>query len=610
MSRCPHRKRSSSSSSSPSSSSLPPQSCSTMTAPEYPVSTIPSTILPTTTTNDNNDNTNTIPTIPTTYTPPLLTSTPSKGHIHLIIGSNALSSSRCTRSLEVGALPILIFPEPLDSKSVHLGLKKRIEDGEVRFINRGFEVGDLKTLGREEVDGFVDAVFVTLDAGGFEAAMISKTCTRLRIPVNVADSTSLSTFTLLSTYSDGPLQIGITTSGMGCKLASRLRRTVATALPVGIGAACERIGGLRRRVIDEDFKKSSSSSSLPSSSTPGEVGIPAGAVEEEEDDDSTDQKSTFNALIQPDDVESQKSRRIRWLSQICEYWPLQKLVDLTDDDVNNLFNEYTASQTSPTTEPLSQESPSKKTGTISLVGSGPGNPSLLTKASLDALLSADLILADKLVPSQILSLIPRRSTLFIARKFPGNAEAAQTELLEKGLEAVTLGQKVVRLKQGDPYIYGRGAEEYDWFEKKGVKVEVLPGITSALSAPLYAAIPPTHRAVADQILICTGTGRKGVPPDPPVYVKSQTTVFLMACHRLSSLVEGLVKTKNWPEDVPCAVIERASCEDQRVVRSTLKNIVAAIEEVGSRPPGLFVVGWACEVLKKVEGVPWVVEEGL
>ncbi|KAF3284750.1 hypothetical protein TWF970_011035 [Orbilia oligospora] len=467
-----------------------------MTAPEYPSATIlPSTSTTTTTPNININNTT------PTYTPPLLTATPSKGHIHLIIGCNALAGARCTRSLEVGALPTVIFPEALDSEEVHLGLKKRIEDGEVGFVNRGFEVTDLKTLGREEVEYFVDAVFVTAGFGGVDASMISKTCARLRIPVNVVDSTSLN------------------------------------------------------------------------------------------------------------DLESQKSRRIRWLSQICEYWPLQKLVDLTEEDINNLFDEYSTSTSTPPTSSTQETETEKPKGTISLIGSGPGNPSLLTKASLDALLSADLILADKLVPSQILALVPRRSTLFIARKFPGNAEAAQLELLEKGLEAIQRGQKVVRLKQGDPYIYGRGAEEYQWFEKMGVKIEVLPGITSALSAPLYAAIPSTHRAVADQILICTGTGRKGVPPDPPVYVKSQTTVFLMACHRLASLVEGLVKTKGWPEEVPCAVIERASCEDQRVVRSTLKNIVAAIEEVGSRPPGLFVVGWACEVLKKVDGA-WSVEEGL
>ncbi|KAK6522098.1 hypothetical protein TWF281_002665 [Arthrobotrys megalospora] len=588
MSRCPRRK--------PSSSSSPPQSHSispTMTAPEYPpdsnIPNAPPQITTLTTTSSNS------------YTPPLLTATPSKGHIHLIIGSNALASARCTRSLEVGALPTVIFPDPIES--AHYGIRKRVEDGEVVWLNRAFQDGDFTTLGRGEVDNVVDGVFVTLDPNGGDALKISKLCTRLRIPVNIADSTSLSTFTLLSTYSDGPLQIGITTSGMGCKLAGRLRRTVATSFPPGIGLACERLGRLRRKVIDEDLKKSHHNQNNDNVEISGEA---------EEEDDITDQKSSFNALVQPDDAESKKSRRIRWLSQICEYWPLQKLCDLSDEDVDRLFDEYTNSSPTSTDDDTTTTDGSSssiiKKGTISLVGSGPGNPDLLTKSSYEALLTADLILADKLVPEQILTLIPRRTSLFIARKFPGNAEAAQEELLQKGLEAVLQGKKVVRLKQGDPYIYGRGAEEYQWFEKHGVKIEVLPGITSALSAPLYAAIPATHRAVADQILICTGTGRKGVPPDPPVYIKSQTTVFLMACHRLPSLIDGL-KGKGWPEDVPCAVIERASCKDQRVVRSTLKNIVAAVEEVGSRPPGLFVVGWACEVIKKAEGA-WVVEEGL
>ncbi|KAK6341931.1 hypothetical protein TWF730_001415 [Orbilia blumenaviensis] len=636
MSRCPRRRCGSGLATSPSTSDSAPTSCphvqsesiplstttiapsssaatttdntAAMTAPEYPSSTVPSSLLPAPTT--------TVPTaIANIYTPPLLTSTPSVGHHHLIIGSNALASARCTRSLSVGAHPTFIFPEPLDS--VHPGVRGYIEAaGNVGFLNRKFEVEDLERLGREDVGGFVDAVFVTLEVAGGEAATISKTCARLRIPVNVADSAALSTFTLLSTYADGPLQIGITTSGMGCKLASRLRRTIAAALPVGIGNACQRLGGLRRRVIDEDFKKLNSSSlpSIPSG------GAGTGEGEEEEEDDSTDQKHSFNALVQPEDAESQKSRRMRWLSQICEYWPLQKLVDLTDEDVEELFGQYSSSSPPLNLAPNPEEQEGegedgekkKKRGTISLVGSGPGNPDLLTKSSHEALLTADLILADKLVPSQVLALIPRRTTVFIARKFPGNADAAQAELLERGLEAINSGLNVVRLKQGDPYIYGRGAEEYEWFREKGVKVNVLPGITSALSAPLYACIPATHRAVADQILICTGTGRKGVAPDPPAYIKSQTTVFLMACHRLKDLVEGLVKTRGWPGEVPCAVVERASCSDQRVVRSTLQHVVAAVEEVGSRPPGLFVVGWACEVLKKPgkEGGKWSVEEGL
>jgi uroporphyrin-III C-methyltransferase len=193
-----------------------------------------------------------------------------------------------------------------------------------------------------------------------------------------------------------------------------------------------------------------------------------------------------------------------------------------------------------------------------------------------------------------------------------------------GLQGLKEGKVVVRLKQGDPYIYGRGAEEYAFFRSHGYDITVLPGITSALSAPLFAAIPPTHRAVADQVLICTGTGRKGAAPEPPVYNPSQTVVFLMSLHRLSSLITSLARSpsvssapgkdgedaerKRWPRDTPCAVIERASCPDQRVIRSTLADIEVAVEEEGSRPPGLLVVGWSCQVL--YEGKQrWVVEDG-
>ena len=187
-----------------------------------------------------------------------------------------------------------------------------------------------------------------------------------------------------------------------------------------------------------------------------------------------------------------------------------------------------------------------------------------------------------------------------------------------GLQALQSGKTVLRLKQGDPYLYGRGAEEYVFFKKEGYIPVVLPGITSALSAPLFAGIPATHRSVADQVLICTGTGRKGAVPEPPSYVPTQTVVFLMALHRLSSLVESLtcpspegkpVSRTLWPINTPCAVVERASCADQRVIRSTLEHVCLAVQEEGSRPPGLLVVGSSCEVLHQPAGQDWVVEDG-
>ncbi|KAF2225333.1 uroporphyrin-III C-methyltransferas-like protein [Elsinoe ampelina] len=525
--------------------------------------------------------------------PSLLTAVDSQHHVHLIIGSNPLAGARCNKSLDVGAVPKLIAAA---DASLHYGLAKSVDEGKVEWIKRPFSDSDLTTLGREEVDHVVDAVFVTSGGKSALSTHISSLCRRLRIPINVADAPNLCTFTLLSSHTNGPVQIGVTTSGKGCKMASRIRREIASTLPPDLGPAVERLGILRRRIWEEDHA----------------LGLTSDL---EEEDEVSGQSSSFNRLVTPSDIEAARNRRMRWLAQICEYWPLKRLASITDNDVASILASYKSETRSlaPTTEsvilsPAELDSRSR-TGRIILAGSGPGHPDLLTNLTLIAINSASLILADKLVPAGVLDLIPRRTPVRIARKFPGNADAAQEEFLQLGLAAAREGQTVLRLKQGDPYLYGRGAEEYDFFTKHGFKVTVLPGITSALSAPMFAKIPVTHRGVSDQVLVCTGTGRKGAAPDPPSYLPNQTCVFLMALHRLGDLVDSLVKNgKDWPLTTPCAVVERASCPDQRVVRTTLEYVCAAIEEEGSRPPGLLVVGRACEVLQKPVQ-RWVVEEG-
>ena len=378
---------------------------------------------------------------------------------------------------------------------------------------------------------------------------------------------------------------------------------MASTLPPDFGNAIERLGTMRRRIWEEDHKTHQTEEATP----------------EAEDDDAPAQRPNFNRFVSEDDVGAAKTRRMRWLSQICEYWPLKRLAAITDADIDTILQSYSSPR--DIAPPLRAHVSSRPQ--IILAGSGPGSPSLLTLATHKSIQTASVILADKLVPAPVLDLIPRRTPVHIARKFPGNADAAQAELLQLGLDALQKGQTVLRLKQGDPYVYGRGAEEYAFFYEKGYTPIVLPGITSALSAPLFATIPPTHRSVADQVLICTGTGRKGAAPNPPPYVPTQTVVFLMALHRLSSLVDALTgavatmdpsdrerEPKHWPLETPCAVVERASCPDQRVIRSTLQNIVAAVDEEGSRPPGLLVVGWSCQVLNDVKSNGrWVREEG-
>ncbi|KAI9927956.1 hypothetical protein ASPWEDRAFT_113428 [Aspergillus wentii DTO 134E9] len=528
---------------------------------------------------------------------PLLAAVNADSQVHLIVGSNPLAAARCAKSLEAGAKPIIIAPETED---LQYALSERIANGSAQWVRKEFHDEDLTSLGREEVDHVVDMVFVTLGGNHPLSSHISKLCRRLRIPVNVADAPDLCTFTLLSTYSDGPLHIGITTSGRGCKLASRLRREISAFLPPSLGAAIDRLGAVRRRLWAEDHA----------------AGL-CGETFEGEDDDSTGQKHTFNTLVTQDDVSATKTRRMRWLSQICEYWPLRKLADISDSDIDVILEAYSSGKNDAKEINGAESSP--RTGKIVLAGSGPGHPDLLTRATYHAIQNADIILADKLVPAPVLELIPRRTEVHIARKFPGNADQAQEEFLQMGIKALRSGRHVLRLKQGDPYLYGRGGEEFEFFRNEGFVPVVLPGITSALSASLFADIPATHRGVSDQVLICTGTGRKGAAPEPPTYVPTQTVVFLMALHRLSALVESLTTPAAdnsssrprtpWPKKTPCAIIERASCADQRVIRSTLEHVCKAFETEGSRPPGLLVVGASCHVLHQQKDQKWAVEEG-
>ncbi|KUL82965.1 hypothetical protein ZTR_10273 [Talaromyces verruculosus] len=516
---------------------------------------------------------------------------------HLVIGTNSLAAARCTKSLQSGARPIVIAPENSD---VHFSLKDCIEKEQVQWIQREFQDEDVKTLGREEVDRVVDAVFVT--GGDHDLnTRISELCKRMRIPVNVTDAPDLCSFTLLSTYSDGPLHIGITTSGRGCKLASRLRREISSSLPANLGPAIDRLGTLRRRLWEEDHQQQ-----------------PDQKLEDEDEDVAT-QSHTFNKLVTAEDEQTAKTRRMRWLAQICEYWPLQRLASISESDINSILTAYSRDRSSDSdTVAVTNGESSKKRGKIVLAGSGPGHPDMLTRATYNAIKNADIILADKLVPAPVLELIPRRTEVHIARKFPGNADQAQEEFLQMGLKSIREGKYVLRLKQGDPYLYGRGGEEFTFFREKGYIPTVLPGITSALSAPLFADIPATHRGVADQVLVCTGTGRKGAAPEPPTYVPTQTVVFLMALHRLSDLVVSLTSTPPseeeckrvvWPKSTPCAVVERASCPDQRIIRTTLERVCQAVECEGSRPPGLLIVGASCHVLHSPEGQKWIVEDG-
>jgi uroporphyrin-III C-methyltransferase len=229
------------------------------------------------------------------------------------------------------------------------------------------------------------------------------------------------------------------------------------------------------------------------------------------------------------------------------------------------------------------------------VGAGPGSPDLLTIAAHRIISDpSSLVIVDRLVSAEILDLV--RGEIKIANKHPGCANDAQMEIYDWCKEGVMAGRHVVRLKIGDPFVFGRGGEEVIEFRDFGVEPSVVPGVSAAFSAPLLGSIPVTHRGVSNQVVMCTGYGRDGTSPDLIRYHPEQTVVFLMAVGRLRGLCRNLVDLAGYPEDTPVAIVERAGCPDQRTVVGTVGTIPDVAERYGVRPPSTIVVGDVVNVL--------------
>mmetsp|Transcript_12455 Transcript_12455/g.18698 ORF Transcript_12455/g.18698 Transcript_12455/m.18698 type:complete len:308 (-) Transcript_12455:57-980(-) len=237
--------------------------------------------------------------------------------------------------------------------------------------------------------------------------------------------------------------------------------------------------------------------------------------------------------------------------------------------------------------------PSK--GSLALIGSGPGDPELLTIKALKALKNANLVIADRLVSKEILDLI--QCEIKVARKNPGCAEEAQTEIYEWIKKGLDDGRNVVRLKIGDPFIFGRGGEELLEARKWGIECEVIPGISSIFSAPLLAGIPLTHRSVANQVVLGTGYSKDYGTPDISAYHPEQTSVFLMAVGRLRQLTENLVEL-GYPPLTPVAIVENASLPNQRCIIGDLSNIFEISTKFKVKAPATIIVG---EVVRVTHG---------
>lgn len=241
------------------------------------------------------------------------------------------------------------------------------------------------------------------------------------------------------------------------------------------------------------------------------------------------------------------------------------------------------------------------TGKVWLVGAGPGDKGLLTVKGRALLQKADVIIYDHLVGKEILSLLDDEKKLINVGKLAGHHPIPQEEINRILVREAGEGKKVVRLKGGDPFLFGRGGEELSSLKRQGIPFEVVPGVTSALAVPAYNGIPVTHRDYASSVHIVTGHKRKGHKEDTDYRALVRaggTLVFLMGVTALPDIIRKLLDAGMRP-DMPAAVLQEGTTAGQRKVTAVLSSLEDRAKEADIRPPALIVVGEVCRLSQEL-----------
>jgi uroporphyrin-III C-methyltransferase/precorrin-2 dehydrogenase/sirohydrochlorin ferrochelatase len=353
-------------------------------------------------------------------------------------------------------------------------------------------------------------------------------------PVNVVDDAQASRFIVPAIIDRDPVLVAISTGGTSPVLARRLRERLEALIPTRIGEFASWLKTLRK-TAREKLR------------------------------DTDERRRFFEAVVDGPaarrfiDGDSQGARRIA-----------QQLLATTS--------------TAP-----------RAAGDVTLVGAGPGDPELLTLKGLRALQDADVILHDRLVPPAVLDLARRDAARICVGKAAGNIGSTQEEINALLIDLANQGKRVVRLKGGDPFVFGRGGEELQALAKAQINFSVVPGITAALGVAAYAGIPLTHRDFAHSVTFVTGhhQGDGEAPGQEPDWralaMPGATAVFYMGLARLDHIVEKLLE-HGAAATRPAGLIAQGTTANQRVITATLATIRGVASEAGLESPALLVVG--------------------
>jgi uroporphyrin-III C-methyltransferase/precorrin-2 dehydrogenase/sirohydrochlorin ferrochelatase len=392
--------------------------------------------------------------------------------------------------------------------------------------------GALTVVRREFTPEDLAGVRLAIVATGRRASnrWIASLCEAAAIPVNVVDDREASRVIVPAIVDRDPVLIAISRAGSSPVLARRLRERLEAFVPTRIGEFALWLAGLRgasRRKL-------------------------RGTAE---------RRRYFEALVDGPAADRFVAGDVRGAEQFAQ----------------RLLAAEGAGPRAP--------------GHVVLVGAGPGDPELLTLKALRALTDADVILHDRLVGEGVLDLARRDALKICVGKFPGGAGASQAQINQQLIEHARAGRRVVRLKGGDPFVFGRGGEELEALARAGITYSVIPGITAASACAAYAGIPLTHREHAQSVSLVTGHAGEGGPqPDwRALAAERNTVVFYMGLTGLERIVAKLIE-HGAPAERPAALIAQGTLPEQQVVLGTLAGIAAAARSQDIASPALLIVG--------------------
>jgi len=242
------------------------------------------------------------------------------------------------------------------------------------------------------------------------------------------------------------------------------------------------------------------------------------------------------------------------------------------------------------------------TGKVFIVGAGPGDPKLITLKAVESIKSADIVLYDRLVSKKIVAMIPKRAEKMYVGRDVGDDYKHQDTTNDMMVKFAKKNKIVVRLKGGDPFIFGRGGEEAEFLRKHKVKYEIIPGITSGIGSAEYSGIPLTHREYASSVVFVTGhedaKKSEGVVDWKRLAKAVDTIVIMMGLSRLEIISKKLI-SGGLSKNTPVAVIQNGTTDEHRMIKGTLANISKKVSESKIKPPSIIIVGKVVNLSDKI-----------